>query len=74
MQSDGSFTEAEARKMTCPFFRYVYNEAGVIRDREAAIYVHQNCMASDCIAWRWRELFNAGNDLRGYCGSAGKPT
>lgn len=72
--ADGSFTETEARKMPCPFFRYVWNEHDVVQDGRPAIYVHQNCMASDCIAWRWRELFNAGNDLRGYCGNAGRPT
>lgn len=45
-------TEAEAKDKDCPFFRYCYNEAGVIQDRDGAIYAHEKCRASDCIMWR----------------------
>ena len=49
-------TEEEAKKHLCPFFKYVYNEDRVFQDREPAVYVHQNCMGSDCgMGWRWSD-------------------
>lgn len=45
-------TEAEATALSCPFFRYVINEYDVQQNGANAIYIHQTCMASACIAWR----------------------
>jgi hypothetical protein len=71
-------TDEEARKQPCPFFRYCYNEQGVIQDKDAALYVHDNCKGSDCkIAWRWEkaptQAQELGNAPLGYCGIAGRP-
>ena len=67
-------TEDEARKQICPFIRFVVNEGGVIQDREPAIYVHQDCKASDCkMAWRWERANFGDGTRRGYCGIAGYP-
>jgi hypothetical protein len=47
-------TEEEARKNVCPLIKYCINEPDVIGDGRPALYVHQNCQASDCkIGWRW---------------------
>lgn len=43
--------------------------------------VPHNCIASACMAWRWRDLdtvtrgqaYAAGEDVKGYCGKAGTP-
>lgn len=81
-------TIEEARQKPCPFFRYCINETGVIQDRDSAIYVHQNCMTAECIAWRFSETpeFKARADAEfqkngkriepetGYCGIAGLPS
>lgn len=70
-------TEDQAKTKTCPTIRYCVNESGVIQDRESAIYVHQLCQGSDCIAWR--DIFHHDNGQRfyrpgsGYCGLAGEP-
>ena len=72
--ADGSFTETEARKIPCPFFRYVWNEHDVVQDGRPAIYVHQNCMASGCIAWREVPREHHNDPVYGYCGIAGEPS
>lgn len=67
-------TEEEAKQLPCPFFRYCVNEVGVIQDRDPVIYVHQQCMASACIAWR-STITGGGYGGRevGWCGIAGRP-
>lgn len=67
-------TEEAAKKIDCPMFRYAYNEAEVIQDGRAPIYVHQSCRASDCIMWRWGYTGNDRYSGAGYCGMAGDVT
>jgi hypothetical protein len=43
----------EARTRTCPLVRYLANESNVIQDGQAAIYYHANCVAAECLGWRW---------------------
>ncbi len=73
-------TEDEAKTKWCPFVRHVwehnvdfpgaYNRI-VVPDPGANL----NCVASDCMAWRWAAFAegeeHAGN-VHGYCGLAGK--
>ena len=67
-------TDKQAREQTCPLIRYCINEAGVIQDREAAIYVQQRCQGSDCkMGWRWAQPARFA-DRFGYCGAFGEPT
>lgn len=69
-------TEEEARKKWCPyaFTAAVTKEFSCNRDHDGTIYKENNCIASDCMMWRWK-----GNDKKeisttsGYCGLGGKP-
>jgi hypothetical protein len=64
-------TEQEARQKWCPFAR------------PDSIYGITNCIASDCMAWRWSPLILKGDEpdyedarrgsATGYCGLGGKP-
>lgn len=81
-------TEEEAKTKWCPFVRATYHvpaqhphpaDHGYIGNRD----VHDrggvggvpntNCVASRCMAWRFRSVLNAEEnvDRRGYCGLAG---
>lgn len=62
-------TEEQARERWCPMVRHT---AG--NDENAAFNrntewpkVNLNCVASECMAWRWTDA------ARGYCGLVGKP-
>lgn len=80
-------TEEQAHTFECPHVRYLFNEMGVIHDKDSAIYIHQKCQASRCISWRWNsgEPFKSAADAEyrksgkrltpsvGYCGIAGRP-
>lgn len=48
------WTEEEAKTKVCPHMRHCLNPYQV-RDGEAAIYEHSNCLGSACMAWRWNE-------------------
>lgn len=81
-------TEQEARECWCPFVRYAYgagkNSSGNRTDA-ADDKQRYNCIASDCMAWRWAEgspstdtyLASDGTQCQfpqfGFCGLAGKP-
>lgn len=66
-------TEEEARKKRCPLSFGVQeirngNGDGI---REAGPW---NCIASDCMAWRWKLPHDGScDDDKGYCGLAGAP-
>lgn len=66
-------TEEEARGQVCPLITFCVNEVDVIRQRDAAIHVHQNCQASACrIGWRWGP---GGPECgMGFCGAFGAPS
>ena len=61
-------TENEARKKWCPMEHY--------RNRANSIYyegdVVVNCIASDCMMWRWEKADFPHRAEGGYCGLAGK--
>lgn len=68
-------TEEEARAKWCPFDRsYLMRDLSVDTGE-------MRCIASNCMAWRVREIRNAASDDTeeaygkkvGYCGLAGKP-
>ena len=67
-------TEAEARKCWCPFARIAYTGTGTtavnrVHDPLATLNGVQ-CIASECMAWRWVIQPIEGV---GFCGLAGKP-
>jgi len=79
-------TEDEARKKWCPFARHTQDEAPVANRWDSDLNPIQcRCIASDCLAWRWRvtsgveeRMYHdvaAGKEPQreGYCGLAGKP-
>ncbi len=45
-------TEEEAKTKRCPVMRHCVNDRGVIQDKDAPIYEHGTCIASQCAAWR----------------------
>ena len=76
-------TESEAYEKWCPMYRVTAfgNESadnrGCDEAREAGFF---NCLASDCMMWRWQEysvVFETGHEDKdrklGYCGLGGKP-
>lgn len=68
-------TEDEARQKWCPMVR----EGGAVfvSNRSSAQQHAFNCIASDCMMWRWRKPGFDGvpssDKTKGYCGLAGKP-
>ena len=86
-------TEDEARTKFCPFARIAHVSAPTGGNRhyggvgaEENLCMITRCIASDCMAWRWRQEFTgtisnedggiAGLTIDteiGYCGLAGKP-
>lgn len=62
-----AFTEEKAKKKWCPYARPAFDGAGV------------DCIASRCMAWRWKPLFGSDSyaaalpPTHGYCGLAGRP-
>ena len=69
-------TEDEARQNWCPFVRLGIHHDKTW-DNRGNDYHHQQCIASDCMAWRWDEFINITPEAdvirEGYCGLAGKP-
>ena len=71
-------TESDAKKLWCPMARAALTE-GMAANRTASMGTGAyaditgltRCIASQCMAWRWRRL-NTGPD-EGYCGLAGQP-
>lgn len=61
-------TEEQARQKWCPMARAsCYGSPfGINRDQGGKPDVDTNCVASDCMMWRWFSL------THGYCGLAGK--
>ena len=74
-------TEDQARESWCPFVRLgsVNSNAhyeGFCWNNRGDDTHEANCIASDCMAWRWQpRIENKGDDMgrHGYCGLAGKP-
>ena len=75
--------EKEARTKWCPMVRTPDSgEPGVVAvNRDAAVKVNYNCIASDCMMWRYIDYEyvkpegvppNNRSTLEGYCGLAGK--
>lgn len=65
--------EEEAIKRWCPFVRvssYPFNDENATINRDDFNY---NCIASVCMAWRWRMSTKSDHEGEGYCGLAGKP-
>jgi len=67
-------TEDEAKRKWCPFGRVVSrvgpeNLAGFNRSNDGRADHESLCLASGCMAWRWR----ATADRDGFCGLAGEP-
>lgn len=67
-------TEKEARTKWCPEIRWIKNGMELTCNRPSP-WRHENCIASNCMFWRWG---NGGNAYRneervGYCGKGGKP-
>ena len=69
-------TEAEARKKWCPHVRFSQWAEGILNNRGDLNGKH-DCLASECMAWRWRVtgVDDDDNDIHdfGYCGLGGKP-
>lgn len=68
-------TEDEARKKWCPHVRFG-NEAGCNRNTapEGSGGALTNCIASECMAWRWAWVSGWPDHFsvtHGYCGLAG---
>lgn len=74
-------TEAEAKEKWCPFVRQMHAqfELSFNRMHPGGIAENCNCIASDCMAWRWyvdplvRELVDNPPKRVGFCGLAGNP-
>lgn len=70
-------TETEAKTKWCPFQRAPQG-AGDYTNREG-FWGGTNCIATDCMAWRWGEqmgmVVETGEmiPISGHCGLAGKP-
>jgi len=70
-------TEEEARTKWCPQIRWTSHGEGYSDPFENR-GSNCNCIASDCMMWRWNRDIMAGGSGRaeptqGYCGLAGKP-
>jgi hypothetical protein len=64
-------TEDQAQSKWCPFARMLdrTGSAGYNRGPDPALWT--KCVASQCMAWRWRTLPEVPGD--GYCGLATGP-
>lgn len=73
-------TEDEAREKWCPMVQVTsaqhMNDIEYGDNRGGGDENH-NCIASDCMCWRWGQRLEDGefcaSDTYGYCGLAGKP-
>ena len=70
-------TEAEALGKWCPMARSNNENDAPNRTHQNEIQAGCNCIASDCMVWRWsyapEEAKGNKNGPLGYCGLAGKP-
>ena len=69
-------TETEAMRKWCPFFRQTSDLTTNRNDDRGWEGEDGNCIASDCMAWRWKsgqKRGSVGTESFGYCGLAGKP-
>lgn len=76
-------TEDEARTKWCPLVRVGERASGAAENRPDGSY---NCIASECMAWRWAQKLNPNHPIgmnttepafiddttHGFCGLAGK--
>jgi len=71
-------TEDEARKAWCPMARAGYDGLSVNRGDNAKPDRDCVCIASQCMAWRWRfetaASRAAAGGRQGYCGAFARPT
>jgi hypothetical protein len=76
-------TEEEAKKKWCPMFHKRINvfinkeEVDAIEERMLNHKKQGNCIASDCMMWKWinnhKDGYNhVGKPALGYCGLGGK--
>lgn len=75
--------EDEAKTKWCPFARTfdgvqtetIAAAASVSRQNDGSPFKPCLCIASACMAWRWIERLENQDleDIRGYCGLAGRP-
>ncbi len=88
-----TMTEEQAREKWCPYARsYSFEEfqfntamASTNREPDGAPNKACRCIASDCMAWRWKvgpptklekaeyDETNIVSEQRGFCGPAGAP-
>jgi hypothetical protein len=81
-----TYTEEEAKKNWCPFARVREannGAAAAVNIRSFHSNPHVRCIASACMAWRWKSRFGTDPDnpencavlppTHGYCGLAGRP-
>ena len=73
-----NITEEQAREKWCPAVRITITRDGKNGTTRMS-GGGTNCIASDCMWWRWRKPYVAGDghhfggqDKIGYCGMAGK--
>lgn len=81
-------TEDEARKMWCPFVQVALAQSHgafghssssrtnrppeTYRDGRNIKLDGPNCIAADCMAWRWKKVSNVFSTTHGHCGLAGQ--
>lgn len=77
-------TEEEAQKRWCPFSRMMLGDNGAY-NRDWRDINSTNCIASQCMAWRWELITEFASDEtqpikivsrktgNGFCGLAGEP-
>lgn len=75
-------TEEEAKKKWCPMIRPILTHDSdgnrYYTNNRLALKELTNCIASDCMMWRWKNPeYVKGTEedkqLSGYCGLGGKP-
>ena len=71
MSSD-MLTEEQAQTKWCPLVRVSQGPNRPQRIDEDTTESHLNCLASNCMFWRWSHQDNDGTPT-GFCGGAGLP-
>ena len=67
-------TEQEARTKWCPSVRVeLFGNAVVVNRYKGKLEETYNCIASDCMMWRWHSPSKSPEKRSGYCGLGGKP-
>lgn len=67
--TDNLKTERQAKKLACPFrTSHTIGDSGV----GSTTHYDAKCLASDCMAWLWRDITSEGADDKGkrlgHCG------